>query len=318
MSRKQSPITPAPLWMTRVLWFAAVYNLAWGAVAILIPNQLFALAGMELPNYPSLARCIGMIVGVYGIGYGIAAKDPVTHWPIVLVGLMGKLFGPIGFVWAASQGEFPWVAGVTILTNDLAWWLPFLAILVYAAKEHDARRLGAQIGSLTEELQAATLEDGRNLYDRSQQQRLLLVFVRHSGCTFCREMLADLKQQLPQIRAANVEPVVIQMGTVTEGRQLLNQHGLTDVAVVSDPARRLYRRCELPLGTLSQLAGLSVIWRALTGGAFFRYGIGKMVGNGLQLAGACLIDHGQLTHAYRHQTAAERVNLTEVACGLPA
>ena len=41
---------------------------------------------------------MGMIVGVYGIGYLIAARDPRTHWPIVLVGLLGKVFGPIGFV----------------------------------------------------------------------------------------------------------------------------------------------------------------------------------------------------------------------------
>jgi hypothetical protein len=70
-----------------------------------------------------------MIVGVYGIGYGIAAYDSARHWPIVLVGLLGKIFGPIGFVWAATQGELPWSAGATILTNDLIWWIPFALIL---------------------------------------------------------------------------------------------------------------------------------------------------------------------------------------------
>ena len=60
-----------------------------------------------------------MIVGVYGLGYAIAMSDPIRHWPIVLVGLLGKLFGPIGFNWAASKGELPWNAGLTIVTNDL-------------------------------------------------------------------------------------------------------------------------------------------------------------------------------------------------------
>ena len=70
-----------------------------------------------------------MIVGVYGVGYAIAAYDPVRHWPIVLVGLLGKTFGPIGFVFSAVYCELPWIAGLTLLTNDLVWWIPFGLIL---------------------------------------------------------------------------------------------------------------------------------------------------------------------------------------------
>ena len=57
----------------------------------------FRAVGIEPPNYPELWQCIGMIVGVYGIGYLAASTDPVRHWPIVLVGFLGKIFGPIGY-----------------------------------------------------------------------------------------------------------------------------------------------------------------------------------------------------------------------------
>ncbi|MFO0906263.1 MAG: hypothetical protein U0939_24865 [Pirellulales bacterium] len=120
--------------MKPVLLVAGVYNLAWGAFAVLLPVQPFEWIGMAPPNYPSLWQCIGMIVGVYGIGYAIAAFDPVRHWPIVLVGLLGKIFGPIGFLWTASRGELPWMAGATILTNDIAWWIPFALILLHVWK----------------------------------------------------------------------------------------------------------------------------------------------------------------------------------------
>ncbi len=122
----------APRWITWVLVIAAVYNVTWGVFAIFFPRAPFAWIGMEAPNYPSLWQCIGMIVGVYGVGYALAAANPLRHWPIVLVGLLGKIFGPIGFVWAASQGELPWIAGLTILTNDVLWWLPFGLILNWA------------------------------------------------------------------------------------------------------------------------------------------------------------------------------------------
>jgi hypothetical protein len=82
-----------------------------------------------MANYVGIWQCVGMIVGVYGVGYWIAASDPKRHWPIVLVGLLGKIFGPIGFIQAYFAGEFNAKFGLTILTNDLIWWIPFFMIL---------------------------------------------------------------------------------------------------------------------------------------------------------------------------------------------
>lgn len=127
------PKTPDPSrvpWHRTVLRCAAVYNIVWGTFAILWPLALFRWVGAEpLPNYPELWQCIGMIVGVYGVGYWIAAEDPGRHWPIVLVGLLGKIFGPIGFVQAMLNDRFPAAMAVTIVMNDLIWWVPFALIL---------------------------------------------------------------------------------------------------------------------------------------------------------------------------------------------
>ena len=76
-----------------------------------------------------------MIVGVYGIGYLAAATDPLRHWPIVLVGLLGKIFGPLGYVGGLIRGEVPAAFGVTLPTNDLLWWIPFAMILLAARRE---------------------------------------------------------------------------------------------------------------------------------------------------------------------------------------
>lgn len=133
-----SPQTPPPGWATGWLFAAGVYNLAWGAMTIAFPNLLFDLTGADRPNYPAIWQCVGMIVGVYGVGYLIAADDPRTHWPIVLVGLLGKVFGPIGFAVALAERTFPPLFGLTILTNDLIWWVPFALILRDAARHHRA------------------------------------------------------------------------------------------------------------------------------------------------------------------------------------
>lgn len=135
----QASASPGPLWATRWLQAAGIYNLAWGLLIILKPHLLFDLTGIPRINYPEIWQCVGMIVGVYGIGYLIAARDPRTHWPIVLVGLLGKIFGPIGFLAALLRGVFPPLFGLTILSNDLVWWIPFGLILREAAREHHRR-----------------------------------------------------------------------------------------------------------------------------------------------------------------------------------
>lgn len=134
MATDRLATSTTPRWIPFWLGLAGIYNLTWGMAAVLWPNVLFRWAGIDPPNYPELWQCIGMIVGVYGIGYAIAATDPVRHWPIVLVGLLGKVFGPIGFLQAAVAGKLPWRFGTTLLFNDLMWWIPFGAILVYVVR----------------------------------------------------------------------------------------------------------------------------------------------------------------------------------------
>ena len=303
-----------PSWVPLVLKVAAVYNLLWGAFVILCPRIPFGWLGIEMPNYPSIVQCLGMVIGVYGIGYWIAAGDAATHWPIVLVGLLGKVFGPIGFIYTAIRGVLPWSMGATILTNDLIWWLPFTAILIHAARIHESRRTTAEGLTLEQMLQTAVLPSGKNLFDLSYQSPLLLVCVRHFGCTYCRETLSDLAAQRDKIHREGLIPIVIHMGSIEQGKSMLAQYGLNETAQISDPDRRLFRTLELPFGSLSQLFGVKTFWRALVEGVVFRFGFGTLVGNGLQLSGAFIVKNGGIVQAIRHESAAERTDFATMVC----
>ena len=131
---------PPPRWMAVVLYLAAAYNVAWGAVVVLLPRRTLELLGVGDLNYPQFWQCIGMIVGVYGVAYAIAARDPVTHRGIILVGLLGKIFGPVGFAISVTRGELPLRFGATLLFNDLIWWVPFALILRHAYRAHRVGR----------------------------------------------------------------------------------------------------------------------------------------------------------------------------------
>ena len=126
----------SPAWMKWMLIAAGIYNLVFGVFAIVFPTAMFQLIEMEPPKYPELWQCIGMILGVYGVGYIIAAFAPARHWPIVLVGFLGKLFGPIGMAWAVARGTLPLVFGLANVTNDLIWLIPFALVLRHAYRAH--------------------------------------------------------------------------------------------------------------------------------------------------------------------------------------
>ncbi|MEM8999577.1 MAG: alkyl hydroperoxide reductase [Bacteroidota bacterium] len=115
--------------MRRTLQIAAVYNLLWGTWAVLFPHHFFELVGMEPLNHPMVWQGMGMVIGVYGLGYWWAATNPIRHWPIVAVGFLGKILGPIGFFVNYWEGTVPFGFFYTLITNDFIWWIPFFVIL---------------------------------------------------------------------------------------------------------------------------------------------------------------------------------------------
>ena len=121
--------------MSMVMRAAAIYNFIWGAWVIFFPLSFFELTGMEEPIHPMIWQGMGMVIGVYGLGYWWAAANPVKHWPIVAVGFLGKIFGPIGFVFNYLKGDVPAAFAYTLITNDLIWWIPFFLILNEARKK---------------------------------------------------------------------------------------------------------------------------------------------------------------------------------------
>ena len=297
------PSTNPPPWTRKWLIAAGVYNLVWGAAVIAFPNALFDFAGIEPPAYPQLWQCIGMIVGVYGIGYLAAASNSRVHWPIVLVGLLGKVFGPIGFAGALITGDLPPAFGVTILTNDLLWWAPFAMMLWDAAKSR--AEPDADTPSLDEALNGLVDQSGRSLFEITSARPTLVVFLRHSGCTFCRETLADLSAQRAAIEHAGHTIVLVSMSSPSDLKDVADRYGLDDVALVSDPDRLAYRALELRRGTFAQLFGLKVFLRGFAA-TIKGHLVGRLDGDGFQMPGAFVIQGTEVLRSFRHQTAADR------------
>jgi hypothetical protein len=106
---------------------AAAYNIAFGLWAALFPLAFFNVFHLDPPRYPGIWACLGMVVGLYGVGYGYAAWRLDRAFPFIAIGLAGKILGPIGWV---ISGELPTRTFPLIVFDDLIWWIPFALFLL--------------------------------------------------------------------------------------------------------------------------------------------------------------------------------------------
>ena len=70
-----------------------------------------------------------MVVGIYGLLYWHAAWKLEYARPIIAIGLLGKVLGPIGMVISLSD-HWPRRLAMLNLYNDVIWWLPFTLFLL--------------------------------------------------------------------------------------------------------------------------------------------------------------------------------------------
>jgi hypothetical protein len=308
-----SDSTRGPQWARTVLLLAAVYNLAWGAVVVLLPSWSFELSGMPAPrDHLFLWQCVGMIVGVYGIGYAIASTDPFRHWPIVLVGLLGKIFGPLGFIWAVLNGEIAIGFLRHIISNDLIWLIPFTLVLRarYLAYLHEgAAEAERDDAGITK--QNVTLKTGAivTLAELSQSRPVTVVFFRHAGCSFCRELLAQVAAKRPEIERTSQLAFVFMEETpdLIRRRESLK---LADVPTILDPTGDLYRKAGFLRAPISRLFGPKEFIRGIA--AVLKYGVGNLAGDGATLPGSLVIERGVVTKRSAVTRASEQPELCMV------
>ena len=306
------PSNAAPKWMARALLFAATCDIVAGGFVVLWPAAPLSSGGLEPPALPEIWQCLGLLIALFGLGYGLAARQPRHHWPVVLVGLLAKILISAGFVWAASRGRLPWELGLPVLVLGPLWWIPFSLILRDAARSHRTEQTPPAL-PLDMALSLYRDDEGTDLLEASATEPQFLVFLRHFGCTFCREALADLAAIRDRLRAAGTRPVLVHMSPEHEARELFNRYGLDDVVGISDPDRVLYRAFALRRGSPTQLFGWSVWKRGWEAGVKQGHGVGWLRGDAAQMPGAFVVSRGHVVAQFVHESAADRPDYVVVA-----
>lgn len=168
------------------------------------------------------------------------------------------------------------------------------------------------VAGVAQDLDHAITENGHHLVDLVNASPVLLVFLRHAGCTFCREAVSDIAAMREEIESTGTRIVLVHMGDRAGMQELLQRHKLTDVERICDTDQRLYQAFGLKKGTFRQLMGLKVWFRGLWAGLVKGHGLGMPKADSTQMPGVFMLDRGILVHAFRHRSAADRPCYTSV------
>jgi peroxiredoxin len=149
-------------------------------------------------------------------------------------------------------------------------------------------------------------QSGERVVELSVASPVLLVFLRHPGCAFCREALKDIAGSRRAIEQSGVRIVLVHLGDTAAFQSLLIKYGLAQLDRISDPNQELYRAFGLKRATFRQLFGLKVLWRAFLGGVLIQCGVAFISHGFSQMPALFLIDDSKIVRRFRHRTVADR------------
>ncbi len=155
-------------------------------------------------------------------------------------------------------------------------------------------------------LQMMQTNEGKSLYELSFDKPVLLVFLRHFGCTFCREALSDIAEQWEEIEKAGSRLVFVHMTSDEVAERYFNRYKLEGVPHISDPDCKFYASFGLVKGNFTQLFGLQSWIRGFSAGVVSGHGVGPQLGDGFQMPGAFVIQDGQIKNSFIHKLASDR------------
>ena len=150
------------------------------------------------------------------------------------------------------------------------------------------------------------LNDGRRLVELSHKSPVLLVFLRHFGCTFCREAMQELSERREEIEQNGTELVLVHMSDRATADRYFNRYSLPGVLHISDPECRFYADFGLTKGSMTQLFGLQSWIRGFQAGVIKGHGVGAQLGDGFQMPGVFVLKEGVVIDKFIHRLSSDR------------
>jgi hypothetical protein len=150
-------------------------------------------------------------------------------------------------------------------------------------------------------------ESGASLLELAEASPVLLIFLRHFGCSFCRQAISDVADLRGELAVRGVRPVFVHLGTSERAKPFFDYYGIGDVERVSDPEARIYRDPVFLLPRIHPALTLlqPAVWAGWLKGAIFKHGIGAIKEDGEQMQGLFFLKGAKIVRQFRYRTIAD-------------
>lgn len=274
------------------------------------------MAKMDEPTHLFIWQHVSVLFAVLGIGFLIASSNPSRYWPITFMGLMKMLLGTIGFVTLFASGCVSWAFGTHVLLMDVIWLAPMFFVLRWSFNEN--MKIEESLNYMYLGRDEVLIDDmvdlkGSSILSDDHNGPILMVFLRHFGCVFCRETLKTLSKDRKWIEKMGSKIVLVHQSPVDEAQKELERFGLQDLQTVSDPDCTYYKRFDLDKASGFEMMNMKNILRMLDIMVFKRIFQGKVMGDPYQMPGAFLVKDGQIINGYKHEEASDSPDYLRLA-----
>jgi thiol-disulfide isomerase/thioredoxin len=160
---------------------------------------------------------------------------------------------------------------------------------------------------LTDALAVQT-QSGATLGALVGESPVLLVFLRHFGCTFCRQTIEHIAALKDEFAARGVRPVFVHLGTESIAQAHFEYYGLSEVERVHDPKAVLYQNAAFGLrrtSAFSHFFNPKVLAAWFVKGVIYRHGFGMVQNDAEQMPGVFFLRDGVIVRRFVHKTIAD-------------
>jgi len=158
------------------------------------------------------------------------------------------------------------------------------------------------------------LNTGKSLFEFTKSKNVLLIFLRHFGCVFCKEAMKDIAKIKKDIRARGVELVFVHMADNEIAIKYFKDFGLADCPHISDPSKIYYNAFGLRKGSITQLYGLQTWVRGFSAeNKGNKLEVSKSLGDATQMPGIFHLFDGKILESYIHKLASEKPDYMQMA-----
>lgn len=308
---KKSTISDYANWPFWILIISGFVLCLFSVANFVFPHLLSVFINFSVSNNNFLNVILVFIFFNSGISLIFSAFNPVRFWPLIFLALIFYLQVLFLIIYNAYQNNFVFHVGdllgifyCLIVTVGYVAVLHFIYMLNLVNENFD-------LLSFEESLLNFKSNNNKSIAQMSEGKTVLVVFLRHFGCIFCRKLLQTLKDNKTLLDEKKIDPILVTMSNSKTAQLYLNSYNIDQCDFISDSDRKLYRSFGVTRGKFYQIFGLKVWWKTFVLGVLQGYGFKKTVGDAYQMSGVFLVKDSRVLKSFMPEYISDNFDLNE-------